>query len=119
MQKSMYFFERERDFFDLSSGRKMSTSMHFCVLSSGRPFIQTVRLLGISSTTGSSGTAPVDLSEVDAGVEAGLGLLVQGVLHRARLELLLRTERLLLVEHLAELTEIHPAVCLVSITSLL
>ena len=48
-----------------------------------------------------------DLSEVDPGVEAGLGLLVQGVLHRSRLELLLRPERLLLVKHLAELAQIH------------
>ena len=48
-----------------------------------------------------------DLSEVDARVEAGLSLLVQRVLHRARLELLLRPESLLLVEHLAELAQIH------------
>ena len=48
-----------------------------------------------------------DLSQVDPGVEAGLGLLVQGVLHCARLELLLRPEGLLLVEHLAELAKIH------------
>ena len=48
-----------------------------------------------------------DLSQVDPGVEAGLGLLVQGVLHRARLELLLRPERLLLVKHLTELAQIH------------
>ena len=48
-----------------------------------------------------------DLSEVDARVEAGLSLFVQRVLHRARLELLLRPESLLLVEHLAELAQIH------------
>ena len=43
------------------------------------------------------------MSEVYPGVEAGLGLLVQRVLHGPRLKLLLRPERLLLVEHLAEL----------------
>ena len=32
---------------------------------------------------------------------------MQRVLHRARLELLLRPESLLLVEHLAELAQIH------------
>ena len=48
-----------------------------------------------------------DLSEVDARVKAGLSLFVQRVLHRARLELLLRPESLLLVEHLAELAQIH------------
>ena len=48
-----------------------------------------------------------NLSEVDAGVEAGLGLLMQRVLHRPRLELLLGPKRLLLVKHLAELGQVH------------
>ena len=54
-----------------------------------------------------SGQDKVDLSEVDPGVEAGLRLLVQRVLHRPWLELLLRPESLLLIEHLAEFAQVH------------
>ena len=52
-----------------------------------------------------SETAPgiLYLTEVDTRVEAGLGLLVERVFHSARLELLLRPKRFLLVEHLTEL----------------
>lgn len=42
------------------------------------------------------------LSEVDPRIKTGLCLLVQGVLHCPRLELLLRSKCFLLIEHLAE-----------------
>jgi len=49
-----------------------------------------------------------DLPEIDARIEAGLSLFVQRVFHRSGLEFLLWPESLLLVEHLAELGQIHP-----------
>ena len=48
-----------------------------------------------------------DLPEVDPGVEAGLGLLVQGILHRPRLELLLWSKCFFLVKYFTEFCEIH------------
>jgi len=48
-----------------------------------------------------------DLPEVDPGVEAGLGLLVQGILHRPRLELLLWPKCFFLVKYFTEFCEIH------------
>ena len=48
-----------------------------------------------------------DLPQVDPGVEAGLSLLVKGVLHRSRLELLLWPKCFFLVKYFTEFREIH------------
>lgn len=48
-----------------------------------------------------------DLPQVDPRVETGLGLLVKGVLHRARLEFLFWSKCFLFIKYFTEFCEVH------------